>query len=53
VHYIPVNDRPRLAGVSKYNNLTRALIGLYDLFGMRWLIRRTKTPAVSEDSAKS
>lgn len=42
--YRPVNDRPRLAGVSKYNNLNRALIGLYDLFGVSWLRRRTRTP---------
>lgn len=42
--YRPVNDRPRLAGVSKYNNLNRALIGLYDLFGVTWLRRRTRTP---------
>jgi len=46
--YQPVNDRPRLAGVSKYNNLSRALIGLYDLFGVTWLRRRTKMPETSE-----
>ena len=42
--YVPVNDRPRIAGVSKYNNFNRALIGLYDLFGVTWLRRRTKAP---------
>jgi dolichol-phosphate mannosyltransferase len=47
--YHPVNDRPRIAGVSKYNNLNRALIGLYDLFGVTWLRRRTKHPDTSED----
>jgi dolichol-phosphate mannosyltransferase len=47
--YQPVNDRPRLAGVSKYNNLSRALIGLYDLFGVTWLRRRTKAPRTAED----
>ncbi len=47
--YVPVNDRPRLAGVSKYNNLNRALIGLYDLFGVSWLRRRTKAPMTAED----
>ena len=35
--YTPVNDRPRIVGVSKYNNFNRALIGLYDLFGVTWL----------------
>jgi dolichol-phosphate mannosyltransferase len=44
----PVNDRPRLAGVSKYNNLNRALIGFYDLFAVSWLRRRTKFPDTSE-----
>jgi len=47
--YQPVNDRPRIAGVSKYNNFSRALIGLYDLFGVTWLRRRTKAPAIAED----
>ncbi len=47
--YQPVNDRPRLAGVSKYNNFNRALIGLYDLFGVSWLRRRTKAPQTAED----
>lgn len=47
--YKPVNDRPRIAGVSKYNNLNRALIGIYDLFGVTWLRKRTKSPQWSED----
>ena len=42
--YAPVNDRPRRAGVSKYTNLGRGLIGVYDLIGVRWLIRRTVLP---------
>lgn len=48
VAYHPVNDRPRQAGTSKYNNLGRALIGIYDLFGVRWLRRRTVVPAIVE-----
>jgi dolichol-phosphate mannosyltransferase len=44
--YAPVNDRPRRAGVSKYTNLGRGLIGIYDLIGVRWLIRRTVLPAM-------
>ena len=47
VAYVPVNDRPRQAGVSKYNNLNRALVGLYDLVGVTWLRRRTRVPASS------
>jgi dolichol-phosphate mannosyltransferase len=42
--YAPVNDRPRRAGVSKYTNVGRALIGIYDLVGVRWLIKRTALP---------
>jgi dolichol-phosphate mannosyltransferase len=46
VDYVPVNDRARVAGVSKYNNLNRALVGLYDLVGVSWLRRRTATPVI-------
>jgi dolichol-phosphate mannosyltransferase len=46
--YLPVNDRPRQAGVSKYNNLNRALVGIYDLVGVTWLRRRTKVPRIVE-----
>ncbi|MGE7955685.1 glycosyltransferase family 2 protein [Pseudomonas sp. NPDC089530] len=38
----PVNHRPRGAGVSKYGNLDRALVGILDLVGVWWLIRRTR-----------
>ena len=48
VAYAPVNDRPRQAGVSKYNNLNRALVGLYDLVGVTWIRRRTKVPKIVE-----
>lgn len=48
VVYVPVNDRPRQAGKSKYNNVTRALVGLYDLVGVTWLRHRTKVPAIVE-----
>jgi dolichol-phosphate mannosyltransferase len=39
-----VNHRPRLAGVSKYTNFGRAVVGLADLFGVIWLQRRTRLP---------
>ncbi|MFV3402943.1 glycosyltransferase family 2 protein [Pseudomonas sp. NY15463] len=38
----PVNHRPRHAGTSKYGNLDRALVGVLDLFGVWWLIRRSR-----------
>ena len=49
VAYEPVNDRPRLRGTSKYTNLGRALIGLYDLVGVSWLRKRTLIPPIAED----
>lgn len=52
VSYRPVNDRTRLAGQSKYTNFGRALTGLYDLFGVVWLRKRTRTPFIEEDSAR-
>ncbi len=45
---VPVNHRPRGAGVSKYNNLGRALVGISDLRGVAWLIRRSKITPVEE-----
>lgn len=45
---VPVNHRPRSAGVSKYNNLNRALVGIRDLRGVAWLIQRSKRTAVEE-----
>ena len=51
--YVPVNDRPRRAGVSKYTNLGRALIGVYDLIGVRWLIKRTILPDPARHAASA
>ena len=45
---VPVNHRHRTAGVSKYNNLGRALVGIRDLRGVAWLIVRSKRTAVEE-----
>ncbi|MCL1500270.1 dolichol-phosphate mannosyltransferase [Xanthomonas nasturtii] len=45
---VPVNHRHRTAGVSKYNNLNRALVGIRDLRGVAWLITRSKRTAVQE-----
>jgi dolichol-phosphate mannosyltransferase len=50
VDYQPVNDRPRLAGQSKYTNFNRALLGIYDLIGIVWLRRRTRVPQIEEDT---
>jgi len=45
---IPVNHRNRSTGVSKYNNLNRAWVGLRDLRGVAWLIQRSKRTGVRE-----
>jgi len=37
---VPVNHRVRERGTSKYTNWERGLRGIYDLFGIRWLIKR-------------
>lgn len=40
----PVRHRARLLGKSKYTNWGRALVGIFDLAGVAWLVRRTKAP---------
>jgi len=37
---VPVNHRPRTRGRSKYGLNNRLWVGVIDLFGVRWLIRR-------------
>jgi dolichol-phosphate mannosyltransferase len=46
---VPVNHRPRLHGISKYNNLRRALVGVVDMLGMRWLQTRFRGLAEPEE----
>jgi dolichol-phosphate mannosyltransferase len=49
VVYVEVIDRPRHSGVSNYGFLDRLWIGIMDLAGVWWLIRRKKTiPAAIE-----
>ena len=45
---IPVHHRRRSSGVSKYNNLSRAWVGISDLRGVAWLIRRSRIPRAEE-----
>lgn len=45
---IPVNHRERYAGQSKYTNLDRALRGIYDLFGICWLLNRQVSYDIEE-----
>ena len=46
---VPVNHRPRQCGRSNYGVLDRAWVGLIDLFGVMWLLRRTKNPELALD----
>ena len=49
ITYVDVIDRPRRSGVSNYGFFDRLWIGIIDLAGVWWLIRRKKpTPAVTE-----
>jgi len=47
---VPVNHRPRSAGVSKYGLSNRLWVGIVDMIGVMWLQRRAKLPVgVTED----
>ncbi len=49
IAYVEVIDRPRQSGVSNYGFFDRLWIGIMDLAGVWWLIRRKKpTPVVTE-----
>ncbi len=50
VGYVDVVDRPRLTGTSNYGMWDRLWVGILDLAGVWWLIRRKKrVPQISED----
>lgn len=44
VMLVDVGHRPRLRGVSKYGVMNRLGVGIVDLFGVRWLMARTRPP---------
>jgi len=49
IAYVDVIDRPRRSGVSNYGFFDRLWIGIMDLAGVWWLIRRKKpTPIATE-----
>ncbi len=45
---VPVEDRPRLHGASKYGFLNRAWVGVVDLVGVYWLRKRRIAPVEVE-----
>jgi hypothetical protein len=49
IGYVDVTDRPRGVGVSNYGMWDRLWVGILDLAGVWWLIRRKRrVPEVSE-----
>lgn len=46
---VPVNHRPRERGKSNYGTLDRLMVGIVDLFGVMWLLRRAKRPVIIEE----
>lgn len=46
VAHIDVTDRPRFSGKSKYGLRNRLFIGIVDLIGVHWLMRRPANPAI-------
>lgn len=50
VYETPVKHSPRFAGTAKYGFRNRALVGIYDLIGVRWMKKRYLRYQVSEVS---
>lgn len=50
---IPVNDRPRKSGRSHYGLNNRLWAGIVDLFGVMWLIHRSRLPTVQTPLGES
>lgn len=50
VVHVDVSHRPRMAGVSNYTNFGRALVGIVDLLGVVWLMRRRKIARATEET---
>jgi dolichol-phosphate mannosyltransferase len=50
--FLPVDDRARVHGRSKFTNLGRAIEGVQDLVGVSWLIRRSRPLVPAEEVAR-
>lgn len=51
VVHVDVRHQARMAGRSNYSNLQRALVGVVDLFGVMWLIKRAKKVREAREDA--
>ncbi len=49
VEHVEVTHRPRGAGRSHYSNLQRGLVGIVDIFGVMWLLRRRKRVSMPQE----
>ncbi|MGR3662512.1 MAG: glycosyltransferase family 2 protein [Paracoccaceae bacterium] len=50
VAHVDVSHRARGGGTSNYSNLQRGLVGIVDLAGVMWLLRRRKTSIATESN---
>lgn len=53
IEHVDVSHRPRGGGRSHYSNLQRALVGVFDLLGVAWLLRRRKRARATEIRASA
>ena len=49
IRCVDVNHRPRLRGESNYGLLDRLGVGIADLLGVAWLLRRARRPVIERD----
>jgi dolichol-phosphate mannosyltransferase len=49
IRCVDVNHRPRVRGVSNYGLFDRLWVGITDLFGVAWLIKRAKLPVIESE----
>jgi dolichol-phosphate mannosyltransferase len=45
---VEVNHRPRKAGSSHYGTLDRLAVGIIDIIGVIWLMKRAKIPTIAK-----
>lgn len=48
IAHVDVTHRPRGGGRSHYSNLQRGIVGIFDLMGVAWLLRRRKKARPTE-----
>lgn len=48
IAHVDVTHRPRAGGRSHYSNLQRGIVGIFDLMGVAWLLRRRKKSRATE-----